>query len=56
MVHGISMKHFMDDRFPDFDPDATRGIDFYRALAKPGWRSLDGEAWMAFDSGDSEIV
>lgn len=40
MVNGIVMKHYKDARFPDYDPDATRGIDFYRALAKPGWRVM----------------
>ena len=40
MVMRIVMKHYNDDAFPNFDPTATRGIDFYRALAKPGWDKM----------------
>ena len=36
MVMRIVMKHYNDSVFPKFDPSATRGVDFYRALAKPG--------------------
>jgi hypothetical protein len=40
MVVGIVLKHLKEDKFPDFDPDATTGIRFYRALAKPGWHAM----------------
>ena len=40
MVMRIVMKHYNDSVFPKFDPSATRGIDFYRALAKPGWDKM----------------
>lgn len=40
MVTGIATKYYNADTFPAFDSEATRGIDFYRALAKPGWHHL----------------
>jgi hypothetical protein len=40
MVVGIVLKHLKEDKFPDFDPDATTGISFYCALAKPGWNAM----------------
>ena len=41
MVMRIVTKHFNDDAFPNnFDPTATGGIDYYRALAKIGWQKM----------------
>ena len=40
MVIGIALKRLKEEKFPDFDADATRGISFYRRLAKPGWESM----------------
>ena len=41
MVLGIASKHYNNNAgrtFPAFDETATRGIDYYRSLAKPGWQ------------------